>query len=329
MWKKTIIGLSIVAFWSCGKKETPLYVPYEAPLPPEIIYIVKQDQNCSMPFNVKLIASVQNELGDEHYLWNVNGSNYTTKSPTIQVTQTGTVKVSLTVSNSIGSDTYSIDYDYPSTTLPVIPNFNYGALNNNYRVPAIIDFTDISQRATGVSWDFGDGYQSSLKNPQHTYQTPGNYTVTLTAWCDSDTAKQTAQLTILPEPSILNFRRFDVLSFPRNYFPENQDDNTYGGDFYVTLLRDNFQYGISDKYSNRSKLPLYWRCPEEWNGDYKLIYYKLGTYSAQLWDQNDGDDAQVMNAIFDGNYLRSNQYPTTLDFQAGDLKFRIYLDYED
>src|SRR5690606_4734864 len=44
------------------------------------------------------------------------------------------------------------------------------------------DLTDIDP--PGVieewDWDFGDGSSSSLENPEHTYGSPGTYTVTLT-----------------------------------------------------------------------------------------------------------------------------------------------------
>lgn len=326
---KGLLLISVLVGLSCGREETALLVPVDTPQPPVIQTIVKQEYNCSMPFNVVFVAHVSNELGSETYEWTIGGVSYTGKTPQVQVNQTGNLDVTLRVSNTIGLDEYSTTFNYPSNTLPVIPGFNYGAANNNYRIPAKLTFTDLSQRATGVKWDFGDGYQSSLKNPEHTYTQAGNYTITLTAWCDSDTATQTAQVTILSEPDIIRFNRFEILAFPKNYFPEDDDDDTYGGDFYIELSRDNFIYGSGDVMVNKSKLPVYWRCPEEWNGDYRLIFYSFGVYKASLWDQNDNADAQILNAIFDGTYIKNNYYPRQLDFQSDELRFRIYLDYED
>ena len=40
-------------------------------------------------------------------------------------------------------------------------------------------FSDRSQNATVWSWNFGDGANSTMQNPMHTYSA-GNYTVTLT-----------------------------------------------------------------------------------------------------------------------------------------------------
>jgi gliding motility-associated-like protein len=47
--------------------------------------------------------------------------------------------------------------------------------------PMTSSFTDQSVGATSWLWDFGDGTQSTLKNPTHTYSAYGSFTVTLTA----------------------------------------------------------------------------------------------------------------------------------------------------
>ncbi|MBI1221218.1 MAG: PKD domain-containing protein [Bacteroidetes bacterium] len=329
MIQRTLILILILSSVSCGQKDSELYVPYGEPQPPKVLNIVKLDLNCSMPFNVHLIGQVSNKLGNELYEWDVDGTKFYDVSPIIQVSKTGNVNVKLTVTNSIGSDTMSVVFSYPSTTLPVVPNFNYGATNNNFRIPAEINFTDLSERATGVKWDFGDGYQSTLQNPKHIYQIPGTYTIVLTAYCDSDTARQSASITIDKEPSTIQFNQFDLLGIPKNYIPENQDDKTTGGDFYLNLLRDNFKYGSSNVMSNRSKTPVTWKCPADWNGDYKLVYYSFGTYITEIWDKNDHTDTQILSATFDATYLRSNYYPTSLDFESNGFKFRIHLSYEN
>lgn len=54
-------------------------------------------------------------------------------------------------------------------------------------------FTDTSLNATSVSWDFGNGITSNLRNPSYTYPNPGTYIVcqtatdacTSTTWCDT------------------------------------------------------------------------------------------------------------------------------------------------
>ncbi len=329
MIKRLPYLLILFLIQACQVDESELYVPNEPPQPPKIMQVVKQELNCSMPFNVRFTAFVNNELGTETYAWQIGGQNYSGKSPLVIVDQTGPLDVLLVVTNEIGSDEYQYQYNYTSSSLPVVPIFNYGAANNNFRSPAKIQFTDLSQRATTVKWDFGDGYQSSLRNPEHTYAVPGTYTITLTAMCDSDTATETALVEIKAEPKIIRFDRFEILEFPKNYFPENADDNTSGGDFYVELYRDNFKYGTSDVYTNRSKTPVYWECPDDWNGDYRLLFYSFDTYRVELWDENDNQDIQLLNAVIDGPYIKNNYYPRSMDFELDKLRFRVYLNYED
>jgi PKD repeat protein len=48
----------------------------------------------------------------------------------------------------------------------------------------VYDFFNQSLDATSMYWDFGDGYFSTLWNPQHTYSANGNYLVAMTALND-------------------------------------------------------------------------------------------------------------------------------------------------
>ena len=48
-------------------------------------------------------------------------------------------------------------------------------------VDAELQFTNLSTNATSYFWDFGDDSTSSLENPNHSYDSPGPYTITLTA----------------------------------------------------------------------------------------------------------------------------------------------------
>jgi PKD repeat protein len=54
--------------------------------------------------------------------------------------------------------------------------------------PLTVKFTDRSSDADGAivtrSWDFGDGTRSGLRNPSHTFETPGEFAVTLTVTDD-------------------------------------------------------------------------------------------------------------------------------------------------
>ena len=50
-----------------------------------------------------------------------------------------------------------------------------------FRVANEVTFNNQTTNATNYKWDFGNGKQSALTNPRHTYGTPGEYTVSLTS----------------------------------------------------------------------------------------------------------------------------------------------------
>jgi YVTN family beta-propeller protein len=61
-----------------------------------------------------------------------------------------------------------------------------------------LQFIDSSKNATGWYWDFGDGTNSTVKNPTHTYSVAGVYTVTLTAINANGNASKDTTITVLP-----------------------------------------------------------------------------------------------------------------------------------
>lgn len=63
----------------------------------------------------------------------------------------------------------------------------------------MVTFTDASQDADSVHWDFGDNNTSGQSNPNHTYTASGNYTVCQVAFngCGTDTSCQTVNVVII------------------------------------------------------------------------------------------------------------------------------------
>ena len=62
---------------------------------------------------------------------------------------------------------------------PPVANFTSSATAG--AVPLTVSFTDSSTDASSWHWDFGDGSSSTERNPSHTYNAAGTYTMTLTA----------------------------------------------------------------------------------------------------------------------------------------------------
>ncbi len=78
------------------------------------------------------------------------------------------------------------------------PTANFSGTPTSGGVPLTVNFTDLSTGATSWSWNFGDTGTSTLKNPSHTYNSVGTYTVSLTATNSygSDTETKTNYITV-------------------------------------------------------------------------------------------------------------------------------------
>jgi|GEM_PF-2149318 len=117
------------------------------------------------------------------WLWTFgDGGNSTTKDPVHTYSKSGLYTVNLTVSNSVGSNTKSA-YNYINATSPILPPItNFTANITSGPIPLTIQFTDTSTGSpTSWVWTFGDGGNSTNKDPVHTYSKSGLYTVNLTA----------------------------------------------------------------------------------------------------------------------------------------------------
>ena len=67
----------------------------------------------------------------------------------------------------------------PKPVLHVVAYFTSNVTSG--KAPLSVQFNNSSLNATGWKWDFGDGKNSTVQNPIHTYTAAGNYTVNLTA----------------------------------------------------------------------------------------------------------------------------------------------------
>lgn len=82
---------------------------------------------------------------------------------------------------------------------PSAPTASFTGSPRSGAAPLAVSFTDTSTGAPGSwSWDFGDGTTSTVRNPTHTYDDPGTYTVALTASnaAGSDTETRVGYITV-------------------------------------------------------------------------------------------------------------------------------------
>ncbi len=100
-----------------------------------------------------------------------------------------------------------------------------------------VNFSDTSNSASSWFWDFGDGYFSSLKNPQHVYASQGVYNVCLiiSDTCGADTICKEVSVCDAPAPHFyytadgqnVSFR--DSSTLPQAWFWD------FGDGFYSDL----------------------------------------------------------------------------------------------
>ena len=128
-----------------------------------------------------------------------DGSISTEKNPTHTYTAEGLYSVRLWIENEGGSNSV-IRENYISASgsgSDIIADFT--ATPTTGLVPLPVQFRDLSSgNPTMWHWDFGDGQTSMSANPEHTYTTPGVYTVTLTASSQtsgSNTRQKTGYIT--------------------------------------------------------------------------------------------------------------------------------------
>lgn len=124
----------------------------------------------------------------DDYFWEFEGgtpTNSTDANPSILYDQRGVFDVTLIVSNVSGNDTVVMT---DAITVLDIPESGFTYTQDSLD----FDFSDESNYADSVAWDFGDGSASSMQNPQYSYDEAGNYLVMQIAFnvCGNDTSMQ-------------------------------------------------------------------------------------------------------------------------------------------
>jgi len=131
-----------------------------------------------------------------------DGGTSTAQSPTHTYTAAGTYSVTLTATNSLGSNTLT-KTNYITVAAPQPPVASFSGSPTSGINPLTVNFTDTSTgQPTSWAWNFGDGGTSTAQNPSHVYTAAGTYSVTLTATntVGSNTLTKTNYITVTPPP---------------------------------------------------------------------------------------------------------------------------------
>ncbi len=150
------------------------------------------------------------------YEWDFgDGNTSTEESPTHTYDSAAEYTVTLTAIGETNLSTalsQTIDIQAPVTAA-----FTFEVDPNDYRT---YSFTDASEDAVMLLWEFGDGFQFTGMNPSHTYSEDGIYDVTLTAYSITGATDVATEQLVVSEGFVVQ-----VLNGTFDEFTVNTGDN--------------------------------------------------------------------------------------------------------
>ncbi len=176
-------------------------VPYElqVTIPYQTMQITwdKKDGSTPVVDNAPVLVSTTTKGTQTLYTYKYSGTlNYSTP---------GDYTVVATVFNAFGDDCGSNDQIEFDFNVSDVPTATFTTANSCLGTATV--FADKSDPKTSTIkswyWDFGDGQNSNVQNPTHTYSSAGDYNVTLTVvnenGCSTTSAPQPVHVSALPQ----------------------------------------------------------------------------------------------------------------------------------
>ncbi|MCU0631578.1 MAG: PKD domain-containing protein [Methanolinea sp.] len=194
--------------------------------PPPVAEFTASPRSGDLPLTVSFIDQTSGSPLIT-YGWDFgDGMSSTEKNPVHAYASAGTYNVTLTATNGGGSSVESKDgYIIVGAVAPL--NADFASNVTNGTVPLTVQFLDASEgNPSSWSWYFESGYYyvldgevmdsaypysggqvSSEKNPVVTYNSPGNYSVTLTVsrTGETDTIEKVDYIQVSPPPPVADF----------------------------------------------------------------------------------------------------------------------------
>ena len=161
----------------------------------------------TIPLSVQFLDSSTNS--PTSWAWSFgDGGTSTEQSPVHTYTTAGTFTVTLTATNTGGSNTVTKAGEIVVGSVSARPVASFISTVESGNAPLVVQFVDSSTNTpTSWVWSFGDGNTSAAQNPSHTYVIEGTYTVTLTATNSggSDTETKAGYITVTFTKPAANF----------------------------------------------------------------------------------------------------------------------------
>jgi PKD repeat protein len=131
-----------------------------------------------------LVSFSDSSSGDvDTWSWSFgDGGTSTAQNPSHTYNSSGDYTVTLQATGSGVTDTATLTDYITVTATPTPPIASFSGTPVSGVAPLLVSFSDSSSGDVDTwSWSFGDGGTSTAQNPSHTYNSSGDYTVTLQA----------------------------------------------------------------------------------------------------------------------------------------------------
>ncbi|MCB9048754.1 MAG: PKD domain-containing protein [Lewinellaceae bacterium] len=186
---------TLTANSACGPVTAEQYIVVEMPM--QAAFASNTQQGCP---GTRVSFTDQTSGLPVSWNWTFEGGNPSTSTspnPIVDYETPGLYAVTLVTTNALGTTSNAVQQGYVEIFPEPVASYSMQASPGNLTV----QFTNTSTGADSWYWDFGDGTNSNLKNPTHTYAANGTYTATLTAYgpCGDDALSQ--NINIFTPPS--------------------------------------------------------------------------------------------------------------------------------
>ena len=152
----------------------------------------------SFDINGSTVDFINESMGEESFVWEIAGFEYTEENPTVVFSEDGVYLAQLIVTGPCGSDTV-----VQSITISTLPVAGAGASATSGCEPFVVQFQDQStSNVIAWAWSFpgGSPATSNAPNPLVTYAVPGVYSVSLTVTSAAGTDNLTIDNLITVDP---------------------------------------------------------------------------------------------------------------------------------
>ena len=244
----------------------------------------------------------------------------------------GTFLVTLTATNEAGSSTTSRQVTIDPLP-PDPPTAAFNVVTTTVAANEVVSFTDTSTGSpTEWFWNFGDGETTMAQSPNHSFDAPGTYTVTLTASNPGGSTSTSQTITVTNPPTASFTQSIDELEVDFEDTSQNgptawswdfgdgtssilQDpDHTYAlpGQYTVTLVASNAA-GDSIPFSqvvtvNKAPVSNFSATTNGLTAQFTDL--SIDNPTAWLWEFDDGSTSTLRNPSH--TYASSGTYDVTL-----------------